>query len=210
MSNEFGYIGEVEQSFGNNKGIFTPTDIYDLTRADKYTNYGQLELIQTQEITSSTATMDFTNISGDKYSVHLLTFSNFQGTTDGNNFQVRFFEKGVIESASNYHYQHLYIQADGSTASQRSTSLSYIRGSIGNGNANNEIGNGYMYFYNLGDNQRYSFTSQAYVGQNQNSLVQTTFGIGMLPQTSNVDGIRCFTANSIDTLKATLYGIRSY
>ena len=49
MSNEFGYIPESpEQSFGNNKGIFTPTDIYDLTRADKYTSYGQLELIETQ------------------------------------------------------------------------------------------------------------------------------------------------------------------
>ena len=46
---EYGYIPEApEQSFGNNKGIFTPKDIYDLTRADKYTNYGQLELIETQ------------------------------------------------------------------------------------------------------------------------------------------------------------------
>ncbi len=36
---EYGYIPEApEQSAGNNKGIFTPKDIYDLTRADKYTN----------------------------------------------------------------------------------------------------------------------------------------------------------------------------
>ena len=36
---EYGYIPESpEQSFGNNKGIFTPKDIYDLTRADKYTS----------------------------------------------------------------------------------------------------------------------------------------------------------------------------
>jgi hypothetical protein len=36
---EFGYIPEApEQSFGNNKGIFTPKDIYDLTRADKFTS----------------------------------------------------------------------------------------------------------------------------------------------------------------------------
>ncbi len=52
MSSEFGYIQESpEQSFGNNKGIFTPTDIYDLTRADKKTNYGQLNLIQNQTFT---------------------------------------------------------------------------------------------------------------------------------------------------------------
>ena len=48
---EYGYIPESpDQSFGNNKGIFTPNDIYDLTRADKYTQYGQLELIQTQTV----------------------------------------------------------------------------------------------------------------------------------------------------------------
>jgi hypothetical protein len=36
---EYGYIPESpEQSFGNNKGIFTPKDIYDLTRADKFTS----------------------------------------------------------------------------------------------------------------------------------------------------------------------------
>ena len=65
MSNEFGYIPESpDQSFGNNKGIFTPKDIYDLTRADKFTQYGQLELILTS--TASTSTIDFV----DKFSSH--------------------------------------------------------------------------------------------------------------------------------------------
>jgi len=36
---EYGYIPEApEQSFGNNKGIFSPKDIYDLTRAGKFTS----------------------------------------------------------------------------------------------------------------------------------------------------------------------------
>ena len=76
MSNEFGYIPESpEQSFGNNKGIFTPTDIYDLTRADKYTNYGQLELIETQTLTNS-LTLDFTSIKESEYNVHLIVMQN--------------------------------------------------------------------------------------------------------------------------------------
>ena len=59
---EYGYIPESPaQSFGNNKGIFSPNDIYDLTRADKYTQYGQLELIQTQTA-SSVTTLDFTTL----------------------------------------------------------------------------------------------------------------------------------------------------
>ena len=67
---EYGYIPEApEQSFGNNKGIFNPKDIYDLTRADKYTNYGQLELIETQTVQWS-CTSDFTSLGS--YNVHFL------------------------------------------------------------------------------------------------------------------------------------------
>ena len=68
---EYGYIPEApEQSFGNNKGIFNPKDIYDLTRADKYTNYGQLELIETQTA-SADSSLDF--ISLGSYNVHFLS-----------------------------------------------------------------------------------------------------------------------------------------
>ena len=82
MSSEFGYIPESpEQSFGNNKGIFTPTDIYDLTRADKYTNYGQLEHIITQTA-SSDSSIDFTAIQETTYNVHFLTVNNYQANTD--------------------------------------------------------------------------------------------------------------------------------
>ena len=42
---EYGYIPEApEQSFGNNKGIFTPKDIYDLTKADKWTDINDWQL----------------------------------------------------------------------------------------------------------------------------------------------------------------------
>ena len=51
MSKEYGYIGkEVEQAFRSNKGIFTPQDIIELDQENKWTNFGQLELIQTQTI----------------------------------------------------------------------------------------------------------------------------------------------------------------
>ena len=70
---EFGYIPEApEQSFGNNKGIFTPKDIYDLTRADKYTNYGQLELIETQTASSDSA-LDFTSLQENIYKKVIFT-----------------------------------------------------------------------------------------------------------------------------------------
>ena len=77
MSSEFGYIPESpEQGFQNNNGIFTPTDIYNLTRSSKFTEYGQLKLIQTQTVSS--AVCDFTDLQIEKYSVHLFLFSDVQ------------------------------------------------------------------------------------------------------------------------------------
>ena len=54
MSKEYGYIGkEVTQAFRDNKGIFTPQDIIELDQENKWTNFGQLELIQTQTFTTN-------------------------------------------------------------------------------------------------------------------------------------------------------------
>ena len=62
MSKEYGYIGkEVEQAFRSNKGIFTPQDIIELDQENKWTNFGQLELIETQTVTSAVTYIDFTN-----------------------------------------------------------------------------------------------------------------------------------------------------
>ena len=97
---EYGYIPESpDQSFGNNTGIFSPNDIYDLTRADKYTQYGQLELIQTQTVDDSDHSeeinaVDFTSL-GD-YNVHFLTYNNLQ--LQGYGYpSLRFYESGVLE-----------------------------------------------------------------------------------------------------------------
>ena len=91
MSNEFSYIPESpEQSFGNNKGIFTPTDIYDLTRADKYTNYGQLELIETQTISGTPSTLDFDTLTYSTYNVHFMTANNYAPQTDNRHLTIEF------------------------------------------------------------------------------------------------------------------------
>ena len=57
----YGYKGaDVPQSFGNNKGVFDPADINNLVKDDKWTQYGQLELIETQTFTGVNANIDFT------------------------------------------------------------------------------------------------------------------------------------------------------
>jgi hypothetical protein len=212
MSNEFGYIPESpEQSFGNNKGIFTPTDIYDLTRADKYTNYGQLELIETQTVSSATAQVDFTSIQESTYNVHFLTVNNFKPEIDNAQLMIRFYESGVLESASVYQFAYQYGSGTGNFSDSRTTSTTYIRASSGVGNFGSENGHSYSYLYNLGNSSKYSFQTfhNTYINKTPDNFFM--FGSGVLPQASTVDGIRLQpTSGDIEEVSVSLYGIKEY
>ena len=208
---EFGYIPESpEQSFGNNKGIFTPKDIYDLTRADKYTNYGQLELIETKTWTT-TQNIDFTDIQEDIYNVHFLTYQTtaFQ-TTDS--IYLRFYDNGVLKSgASDYQNAAQWGYADGTFGTERSTGTSYMRTTFGGGSNTGATAQAYAYFYNLGDSSKYSFKTSQGVSVTDKSGTDTfifTFGSNVYPVASVVNGIRLLSFNGWSSGTASLYGIR--
>ena len=213
MSSEFGYIPESpEQSFGNNKGIFTPTDIYDLTRADKYTNYGQLELIETITLGTDTASIIFDEIQNTKYNVHLITYSNGVCDTSGQRLKLRFFESGVEETASVYQYALQNAGTDTFTEA-RSTGDDNIHLGANTQVSGNWSDNGYIYIYNAGDTSKYTFTTQHLPSlYSTGSSFRCFFGSGVLPQTSNVDQFKIYASSgNIETgLVASLYGIKEY
>jgi len=159
---EYGYIPEApEQSFGNNKGIFNPKDIYDLTRADKYTNYGQLELIETQTVSGTPTTIDFTSIKENIYNVHFMTYNNVQGSsTTAQDLGARVSNDGGSSyETSNYQYANQDGRADGTFSEIRSTSGNRFMLAPDLDNETNASVNGYVYFYNLGDSSKFSFVT---------------------------------------------------
>ena len=208
---EFGYIPEApEQSFGNNKGIFTPKDIYDLTRADKYTNYGQLELIETQTITSSVSTVEFTDIKSSIYNVHLWTYNNAQ-VTDLNMLAVRFGADSSSYLTSGYQQASQYGMTNGSFGELKSTSLAYLWDMFGyQGNQGNETQNGYAYFYNLGDSTKYNFATSHSIGFQSSNNPITIFGSGVqtTAQSNNAIQISSRASGSILQGNFSLYGLR--
>ena len=214
MSSEFGYIPESPaQSFGNNKGIFTPTDIYDLTRADKYTNYGQLELIETQTV-SGVSAVNFTSIKESTYNIHYLTFNDLDLSDDQENIQVRFSNDGgsTYESGSNYDWAHQRnVVGTGSLAVGSSTGTSIEINRL-LGNATNETQNGYIYFYNLGDSTKYSFTTSHTTGMYYTGDYISNFGSGVYHQAEQFNAIKIKDSGSGGTFSATmsLYGIKEY
>ena len=209
MSNEFGYIPESpDQSFGNNKGIFTPKDIYDLTRADKWTDLGQLELIETQTV-SNVAEVDFTNLG--TYNVHFMTFNDIHSANDNVILGIRFYESGTLETASVYQYAYQYGNVNGSFGDSRSTIQNRIYTLMNVGNATNETANGYSYFYNLIDSSKYSFSTFQSMTINNQPNGNMNFGSGVLPQASTVTGINVvMQSGNITSGSISLYGIKEY
>ena len=70
----------------SNQGIFDVNSIVDLKHHDQWSTLGQLELIETQTV-SSVSTVDFTNLGN--YNVHFLTINNTKVVNDNVWFQVR-------------------------------------------------------------------------------------------------------------------------
>ena len=202
----------VTQSFKSNKGIFSPNEVIKLDNEHKYTKYGQLELIETQTITSSTASMIFSNIKENEYKIHFITYSNYGCPIDNRRLVMRFFESGV-EKTSDYRFGGRNNRTDGNFHTGSNSSSSLHLGVNGDADANVHD-NGYIYIYNAGDSTKYTFYSAHTTGMFQNT---TTFGSifvgGVLPQASVVNQIKLMSStesDNIDSLTASLYGIKGY
>ena len=166
---------------------------------------GKLELIETQT-PSAVSYVDFTTL-GD-YNVHFLTYNDIQSpsTTGLNGLYARYFESGVLETASVYQFARQYGSVTGTFGESRSTTDAYIN--IVSGTTTATETNGYVYFYNLTDSSKYSFnTNHSFAFLDLHYML---FGSGVLPQASAVDGIRISgNINFSDTFSGTLslYGI---
>ena len=210
-SNKYGYVADTgpEQSFQNNPGIFDPADINNLIADNKWTNYGQLELIETQTYSGAVSFVDFTSLGS--YNVHFMTFNNLQNSGGASaDLSVRFYESGVLETASVYQKAFQYGSTGGSFGEDKSTSVSSILSIAGN--YQNKEANGYLYFYNLGDSAKFSFvTMQSFFGH-PTAGHYMKFGSGVMTQASTVDGIRLFNdnADNFSAFDISLYGIKAY
>ena len=179
------YLGTQPNDVKKNTGLYTPSEILQLTKEGSWG--GSLELIEEQTF-SATTTIDFTAIKGNVYDVMVAQLNDVQTNGGSDNIDMRFYESGVLETASVYQYalQYGYPSTFGETKSTGANRMVIAP------NQNSENTNGYIYFYNLNNASKYSFYT-----------VQTTnlsggnfffyFGGGVLPQASSVDGIRFFS-----------------
>ena len=216
MSKDYGYIGkEVTQAFRDNKGIFTPQDIIELDQENKWTNFGQLELIETQTVTSAVTYIDFTNLQENVYDVHFLTWNNVHPQSDSKVLTLRLSDDaGSSYETSNYDFSFNNLNANSGATSiaSRSTSGTFMYCSTSVGTGTGESANGYCYLYNLGDSTKYSFNTFHNSDLQAAPVFQNFFGSQIYHETSTINAFRLGTSDGSSTYTGdfSLYGVRSF
>ena len=215
-SNKYGYSGvdiPTQAAFAN-VGKFDPAEINELVQEDKWTQYGQLELIETQTVSGTPTTIDFTAIKETEYNVHFMTYNNMQGqSTTAQDMSARLSnDSGVTFESANYQHANQNFSTLGVFTENKSTNLSRLMIAPDLDNETNASVNGYIYFYNLGDSTKYSFVTD------WNFLFQSAVGgrgrggSAVYPFTEQMNGIRLFTVSSggFSEGVVSLYGIKEY
>jgi len=208
----YGYKGaDVPQSFGNNKGVFDPADINNLVKDDKWTNYGQLELIETQTISSTVEYVIFDDIKESEYNVHFMTINGLRKSSNGTTLLTLSNDNATTFETSGYQYAIQRTQTTGTFAEEKSTSAPSIRLTNTVSTGTGETGNLYCYMYNLGDSTKYSFFTY-HTGYGINGSFCFGFGsaVRTTAETINAFRIQTTTADIITDCTVSLYGIKEY
>ena len=168
---------------------------------------GKLELIETQTVTTSTANVQFTSLGS--YNVHFLTINDCKLDVDARYLVAQLSNNGgtsYISSGYQYAYQYGYPSVFGEFKSTSSADIAHL---TSNGNNTNEVGNGYVYFYNLLDSSKYSFTTSHSSGTDNASNIRFYFGSAVQPtaEAHNAIKLQMNTGTGISKGVFSLYGI---
>ena len=201
------YLGTQPNDVKKNTGLYTPSEILQLTKDGSWG--GSLELISEQSITSSTATMEFTNIQEARYDVHLLQIDSFYSTAQ-RNLMVRLSnDNGSSYISSGYQYAYQYGQASSAFGEGKSTSFSFMSYVTFGADTIGESQNTYIYFYNLGNSSKYSFSTFQNTGV-QTGVYSMLFGGAVLTTAETHNAIQLLpnSTGNIANLQAKLYGVK--
>ena len=200
-SNTFGYIADTgpEQAFRSNTGVFNPADINELIEENKWTNFGQLELIETVTV-SNVSAVNFQSLGN--FNVHFLTLNNLESSTNNIRYGLRFYESGVLETGSNYQWAYQQQLSGGSDSDVYEDSWTSIPIQIEQPTGFNA--GGYSYLYNLLDSTQYSYMTNQHT-RVSNALIGE-FGMGVMTQQSQVDG---FQISGYDSSTPNFSGVMS-
>ena len=138
-----------------------------------------------------------------------MTISNLKCTAASQSVGIQFYENGTLETGTAYQYANQYTNLGGGGGEVKSTGYTQIRLFSTSSQAINGI-NGYVYFYNLGNSELYSYTTMQHFMEAASGTMYNYFGSGIMPQAITVNGIRIVNhaSNNFTSFDISLYGVR--
>lgn len=202
----YGYLGTTPNQQLNNSGVFSVEEALALKNVGEFG--GSLELIEEQTV-SGVSSVNFTNIKGAKYDVHLLTFFDSLNSAGGQT-QMRFSNDGGSSyETSSYSYAMQSGDVAGNFNEFKSTSAGYIDWISGNGGSDStELQNAYVYLYNLNNSAKYSFASSQSMSMDTGNNGLMLFGGGTYFVAETINAIQIFPYSGTFSLTANLYGVK--
>ncbi len=192
-----------------NSGIYGVNDIRYLMDNQQWKNVGDLQLIQTQTFSSSTAV--FSALEEDTYNLHLFTFTDvhFSGQSE---FDYQLSSDDGSSYLTGYQFANQRGNGGGSFAERKSTGQDGARllGDIDEGA--HSLANGYMYLYNVGDSTKYTWSTSHMVFMDNADLLNFEFG-GQVRVTKEKHNAIKFGqgvgATALTSATISLYGLRN-
>ena len=168
-----------------------------------------LQLINTQTITSSITSIDFDNVFSDTYDVYKITHANLStaGTTN-NSTGLRFLDSsGTVIDQSEYDYVHQVLRTNTSYGDVRATGQTSILDFFGATDQAPEAVGGVGYVFNPFDSSSFTYV------QNQNSIaVAGVFrgfkAIGVHKSAESVRGFRATFSQAVDSGTISIFGVK--
>ena len=198
------FIGSQVNNVVKNSGLYTPSEILQLTKDGNWG--GSLELIQSQTV-SGVSQVDFTSIQEQNYDVHYVTY-NIKPSADTQNY-IRFSnDSGSSFETSNYQYAWEIQDSAGGTGETKSTSSTQMYLNYGGGNSANEKHTAYYYFYNLGNASKYSLISEQANTQSSTGSLHSFIGGSMYGVAETINAIRLYQQNGTMTGVVELFGVK--
>ena len=166
------YIGTQPNDVKKNTGLYTPSEILQLTKDGHWG--GSLELVEEQTV-SGVSQVEFKDLADKPHSVYVLYVNNI--TTTGNSQKIIRFSNDNGDnfiSSSNYRYAYFYGNTANTFDTPSSSSLTNINTNFLSSSSSTSSSNGYVYFYNLLNSDRFSTVTF----HNMNQWVDTRMGFG--------------------------------
>ncbi len=195
------YLGTQPNNVKKNIGLYTPSEILQLTKDGSWG--GSLDLIQTETVSGTVSSINFTNLQGAKYDVHFLTILGYETNGGGSELvQIRFSnDSGSSYESSNYQNSQQVMATGGTFSEIKGTSDSGLQLSYTN---NTEQSNNYVYLYNLNNSGSYSFMT--FQGMKQGADI--AYGGGFYGVSETINALQVRTGTACDKATIKLYGVK--